>query len=115
MNYALPGTRVGIAIKGIGSDEIERGDIFATKQFKRYSHIKIKVDTTKLTVVDIQNEHFEVAGIFAHSAVQLNSKNDDILDMTLMKSLPLEIGNKLLLTRKKSPRIFGVGEIIEVG
>ena len=104
-------TRVGIAIKGIDSKDIERGDILAKTQIKRSANITLQINKSKLLNIDVTKERFDVAGRFSYSAAKIIEANSDTIKLSLAKAIPLSINDRLLLVRTKQPRIFAVGTI----
>ncbi|MCL5423974.1 MAG: hypothetical protein M1385_02725 [Candidatus Marsarchaeota archaeon] len=104
-------TRVGIAIKGIDSKDIERGDILAKTQIKRAMNITLQISKSNLLNIDVSKERFDVSGVFSYSAAKMLSSDSNIIKISLAKALPLSINDKLLLVRTKQPRIFAIGTV----
>ncbi len=104
-------TRVGIAVKGIDSKDVERGDILAKTQIKRTANVVLQINKSKLLNIDVSKERFDVSGVFSYSAAKILDTNNDIIKISLAKALPLSINDKLLLVRTKQPRIFAIGTI----
>ncbi len=104
-------TRVGIAIKGIDSKDIERGDILAKTQIKRTAIVTLQISKSKLLNIDVSKERFDVSGVFSYSSAKILDLNNDTIKISLAKALPLSINDRLLLVRTKQPRIFAIGTV----
>ena len=104
-------TRVGIAIKGIDSKDIERGDILAKTQIKRTATVTLQISKSKLLNIDVSKERFDVSGVFSYSSAKILDLNNDTIKISLAKALPLSINDRLLLVRTKQPRIFAIGTV----
>ncbi len=106
INAANAGARVGLALKGIESDEIEKGDILSDKQVKRVGSGKMSFKVSNYTKESSVEGNFWAIGEFSVSAVKVESNN-----FSFSKMLPAEKGSKFILVRKEVPRAFAVGTV----
>ncbi|MGC8586442.1 MAG: EF-Tu/IF-2/RF-3 family GTPase [Candidatus Micrarchaeia archaeon] len=107
------GTRIGIAIKGMEYDEIEKGDILASRQIPSAKSISIEI--SKSPLVGEQMEQGNLYGIgcnFSYSKAFVESIDKNLARLKLEKPLPIEAGEVCLLERQAVPRIFASGKVI---
>ncbi|MEM0147426.1 MAG: hypothetical protein QXS81_02835 [Candidatus Micrarchaeaceae archaeon] len=113
INEATAGTRVGLAIKGIESKEIEKGDLLSKKEIKRVKSGVIELLVSSVIKDQKLEGNFLAAGDFVASEISIKNI-DGKLNFKLAKGLPLEIGSKLFILRKEAPKIFALGTIIDI-
>jgi selenocysteine-specific translation elongation factor len=107
------GTRVGLALKGIEHDEIEKGDLLTKQKVVKTDRI-----ISKLTVGQISREELKIGGKylfvlnFSYTNVTVVEINEDKVVLKLERSIAVEKGDRFLLLREKMPRIFACGEAL---
>jgi len=106
-------TRVGLALKGIESNEIEKGDILSKKEIKRVNSGEMNINISPVVKNQKLEGNFWAAGNFVASEISI-SNIDDKWHFKLAKSIPLDIGSKLFLIRKEVPKIFALGTILNL-
>ncbi len=110
---APPGTRVGIAIKGMEHEEIEKGDVFSSVKISNAKRIYATLDMSKIANEKVaENMQYLLVSNFSHTDAKIKSGAES--ELTLVKPLALLPGDKILLIRAQSPRIFASGTIKRV-
>lgn len=111
---AEDGTRVGLAIKGLDSKEVERGDLLSNRVIKACEYIEAEISLSRYAKgIDIESENVELAGDFTYSSVKLTRIDEKMYKLKLAKKLSFEIGDTFILVKQKSPRMFAVGKVIK--
>ena len=107
------GTRVGIVLKGVESDEIDKGDLLTPVKIDPADRI-----TAKITVSSMAKEEFK-PGIaydfihnFSYAKAVFQEMKDGIATFKLAKAISAETGDTFLLMRDRMPRIFACGAIL---
>ncbi len=111
---APPGTRVGIAIKGMEHDEIEKGDVFASVQIPNAGKACATLNFSKIANERItDNVQYVLVSNFSHVNARIKAGSE--AEISLEKPTPLLPGDRFLLIRQQQPRIFASGVITRVG
>ncbi len=111
---APSGTRVGIAIKGMEHGEIEKGDVFSSVQISNASKVYAALSTSKIANEAISdNAQYLLVSNFSHTNTKVKLGGDDV-QFALERPTPLLPGDRILLVRQQSPRIFASGVIKRV-
>lgn len=107
-------SRVGLAVKGVESDDIEKGEVLSRRQIKQISAItaEIKISPMAKDADLTANEIWLVSG-FKTSICKV-SDNNGKYKLDLRAHLALDIGDKFLLVRKEAPRIFAAGTVTAI-
>jgi selenocysteine-specific translation elongation factor len=114
VNEAGPQTRVGLALKGIEHDEIEKGDIVSTKEIKKLSSVKATIKTSKIAKEEINDTNlYLLVSKFSHTNARL-TKEGDGFSVSFEKPIPILPGDQFLLIRNQKPRIFALGTVKSV-
>ncbi|MGC8670028.1 MAG: EF-Tu/IF-2/RF-3 family GTPase [Candidatus Micrarchaeia archaeon] len=112
ISEASAGTRVGLAIKGIDYSEIEKGDIFSTKQISPVKNIRLALNASILAGEQmVKGNIYGIGSNFSYSKATLESIEGNNAFFKLESQMPLEIGDKCLLDRQAVPRIFSTGTV----
>ncbi len=114
VEFALEGARVGLAVKGVDERAIEKGDILAKQTVRRVSSINASIKISKLadrTNLDYKEMWF-VSG-FRSCLCKISNFDGTKGSISLLSKLTIEPGEKFLLVRNDSPRIFAGGVVIE--
>lgn len=107
-------TRVGLALKGVESDELDKGDILSAKRAKRIRKFRTTLRTSGFAKEAIDgSRNYLIATGFSHSEGKLEMSGDKAT-ITLAKPVSMEIGDQLLVARNTAPRIFASGKIEEL-
>lgn len=112
IDSAEPGTRVGISVKGVESDDIDKGEILSDVPIKRVSDVKATI-TISPAVKDAalgSGDYVFVSG-FSVTNARIKSVDGGHL-ITLEKPLPVSGGEPFLLLRRGKPRIFAAGKTV---
>ncbi len=109
---AQPGTRVGLAIKGMEHDEIEKGDVFASTRVPNVTGVRasLKLSAMANEMIGSGSQYLLVSS-FSHANATVSP--GDEAQITLEKPMPLMAGDRILLMRRLAPRIFASGVVTQ--
>ena len=111
---ASQGTRVGIALKGIEHDELEKGDILASKRITKAKSVSLNVKRSAFVAEELkEGGRYMIAANFSHSIAFLDDPKE--MRFTLEKPIALEQGQQVALAREQQPRVFASGTVQEIG
>jgi hypothetical protein len=106
------GTRVGLAIKGMEHEEIEKGTLFTDKKLDPVTDVKVSIKGSKIAAESIiPGNTYSLASNFNHVVCKVVSFESGSATLKLEKAVPLATGDDFLLLRSKVPRIFAGGKI----
>ncbi len=112
---AGPGTRVGLALKGAESDEIEKGDVLATSPVKRVSRLSAAITASKYAKEEIaEGKTYGLVHNFSYANATVTAVGERIT-LSLEKDIAIEAGDEFLLMRGAAPRIFAKGTVTSEG
>ena len=107
------GTRVGVSLKDIGDDEIEKGDLLTTRQVPRCSGIVVELRASAAAKESVAAEaRYGVADCFSYSECVVKKVDGKTAELELQAPMPVEIGDTVLLMRSQLPRIFASGKVV---
>lgn len=106
-------TRVGLALKGVESESISKGDVLSNEQILKVSSAKasIKISDFGKEEILIGNNYGFVSNFSFVNATVANVSDIEI-ELKFEKSVQLTRGDKFMLLRQKMPRIFASGTIL---
>ncbi len=104
------GTRVGLALKGIDADAIDKGDVISGTLISKTRKIRAKISVAN--IADAEVEKGKSYG-FVSNFTYANAVVGENGDISIAKPVPLEIGDDFLLLRESVPRIFAKGTVTE--
>ena len=106
------GTRIGISLKDIGDEEIDKGDLLTLNLVKKSRRISISYKMCKASVEEVkEGAQYGLAHGFSYSECAVDKVGDGELELDLKAIFPAEVGDEVLLVRKKIPRIFASGKV----
>lgn len=113
INSAGKGVRVGVALKGIESEQIEKGNVLSNRIFQKSKMLKINIKLSNINQEKIENgkKYLLVFG-FDYINGTLNEFDGKSASFELDREAQVEKGDEVLLLRTAMPRIFGSGIII---
>ena len=112
---AAPGTRIGIGLKNIESDVIEKGSILHAVQHVQHKRLKIRATLTEINKEHIETGKFYGFGSnFSYAMAKIEEVNGDTITLALEKPLSIFVGDGCLLVREALPRIFAAGKVTEL-
>lgn len=112
---AGPGTRVGIALKGIDDSEMKKGDILSSLQTKSGRQLMLDVNASSFAKEVIETgKNYSIATGFSYSVAVVEEVNGTKIKLKLEKGICAEVGDKFMLVRAIAPRIFASGKILEI-
>jgi selenocysteine-specific translation elongation factor len=110
-----PGTRVGVAVKGLESDEVEKGDMLSEKPAPKAKRIAAKIDFSALAKRP-EGDPFSPLFVSGFSSTMAKvSRKGDGYDVEFEKPIAIAQGDAFLLLGRDKPRIFAKGTCIAVG
>jgi len=108
------GTRVGMALKGIDTDELEKGDTLCSARVPKVKSITVSLKKSAFVSEELkEGGRYMVAASFSHSIAFLDDPKE--MRFTLEKPIALEKGQQIALSREQQPRVFASGIIKETG
>ncbi len=111
LREAGEGARVGLGLKGIEHDEIEKGSILSSKKPVQIQKFLAKLNKSSFAKEDISSQKsYLVVMNFSHSNARVHEK-DGLYEISLEKTLPVFEGDKFFLIRNSPPRIFASGAV----
>lgn len=109
---AGPGTRVGLALKGIGSEEIEKGELLTGAEVKPTAALagSIRVSDVGKEELAAGKSYGFVSG-FTYSRATIAEAGSGSVSLKLEKQAQVERGDAFMLLRERAPRLFAAGHI----
>ena len=106
-------TRVGLAIKGIEADEIEKGEIFASSAITPKDRISAKLKVSGIVDGELkEGSSYGLAINFSFTSCFIEKIEGNNVELKLDKPLPFEKGDEFFLIRQKQPRLFAKGVVL---
>ena len=104
------GTRVGLALKGIEYDEIDKGDLFLPKPIKKTSSARTTIKTSSFAKeqIAVQGRYLFVSN-FTYVYCRISAVEGNTTTLSFETPISVLKGDKFLLIREASPRIFASG------
>ncbi|MCL5430492.1 MAG: EF-Tu/IF-2/RF-3 family GTPase [Candidatus Marsarchaeota archaeon] len=114
LQEAGAGARVGLALKDIESGEIEKGDLLLKGKFGKTTNINAKISKTMGKEKIEVGKGYELVSNFTFSKARVEKITGDTISLKLERPTSVLNGDKILLLRDESPRIFAFGEVESV-
>lgn len=106
------GTRVGLAVKGIEYDEIDKGDLLLAKPSQKISSAKTEIKVSAFSNEKIIPEgRYMFVSNFTYVYCRIDSVEGAVTKLSFEKPISVLKGDHFLLIREASPRIFASGKI----
>ncbi|MCL5099799.1 MAG: EF-Tu/IF-2/RF-3 family GTPase [Candidatus Marsarchaeota archaeon] len=107
---AEKGTRVGLALKGIDENELEKGDILSSTQTIQTKRLGLRIRTSSIANESIAvGKTYSIAAGFAYSNATVEEANSNTITLRLEKGISVAENDTVLITREAAPRIFAIG------
>ncbi|MBB2893194.1 selenocysteine-specific translation elongation factor [Flexivirga oryzae] len=110
---AGPANRVALNLRSPGADQIHRGDVLLTRGDWQLADVVDVRRTSGVPCHDAAGEvivHIGTAAVRAH----LRPFDEDTARLTLVRALPLTIGDRMILRNNGSQRIAGGVQVLDV-
>ncbi len=105
------GTRVGLALKGIEHDEMEKGDILCAAPVPKARGAKVKLTVSGIAGERLQESvQYQFVSNFAHANARLKEDGEAHL-VSFEKPISVCNGDGFFLIRSQKPRIFAFGTV----
>jgi selenocysteine-specific translation elongation factor len=104
---AGPGTRVGIALKGVQSSSISKGDVLSTERIKPAGEIECAISASGIAKEEIkEGKVYSIVANFFHTSAKVISIKGETIAMRLDRPMQRIPGDRALLFRDAPPRVF---------
>jgi len=111
---AEKGARVGVSLKDISHEEIEKGDLLTPALVKKSAKLVIGYTVSKLAAEKVsEGSWYRLVLGFSFSECMVTKVGNGEMELELKAPLPAEVGDDVLLIRKEMPRIFACGKVKE--
>lgn len=109
-------TRVGLAVKGVTPEDIDKGEVLSKSPIPYLKRVRASISAIKVNAEDLSaGKSYTVVSNFSYTNATVVSIKESIIELRLDRGIQFEIGDEILLLRDMMPRIFAHGVIIEVG
>jgi selenocysteine-specific translation elongation factor len=106
------GARVGIAAKGIGEDDVKKGDVLSTSLIPGRTDANVSIRMSKVANEQVKpGSQYQIFTGFNSCSCIVESLEGGKARLKLDKELQLEKGDMIMLGRTKSPRLFASGTV----
>ncbi|MGC9099607.1 MAG: hypothetical protein ACP5HW_03640 [Candidatus Micrarchaeia archaeon] len=105
-------TRVGLAVKGIDAEEVEKGDILSSNAVKPEANLKAKLKVSDVVKEEIKEGNtYGFAINFSYTSAIIE-QTGSAFGLKLDRPVPFEKGDQFFLIRQKQPRLFASGVVL---
>ncbi|MEM0154373.1 MAG: hypothetical protein QW814_00875 [Methanothrix sp.] len=112
---AGPGTRIGVGLKNIEPEAIEKGSIIYSLPLSLHKRLKIKMKLAEINKEKLEvGKFYGLGSNFSYSMAKVEGISGDEVTFALEKALSVLEGDECLFIREALPRIFASGKIIEL-
>jgi selenocysteine-specific translation elongation factor len=109
---AEKGARVGVSLKDISHEEIEKGDLLTPELVKKSARLVIEYKTSKVAAEKVsEGSYYRLVLGFSFSDCAVTRVGDGEMELDLKAPMPAEVGDEVLLIRKEVPRVFAYGKV----
>ncbi|MCL4380871.1 MAG: hypothetical protein M1331_00660 [Candidatus Marsarchaeota archaeon] len=106
-------TRVGLALKGIDSDDIEKGDLITSEKINTVSSIETEFRASRFAGEDVEGGgRYVFISNFSYRACLVEKVDGNRAKISFEKPIAIEKKDAFLLLRNAAPRIFAVGTVL---
>ena len=105
------GTRVGLAVKGIEYEEIDKGDLLTSKQFQKAKGMTATLKTSSFANEKVEaGKRYMLVSNFSHVIAKVDEVDGQNAKISFEKPIAILQGDSFMLIRYQSPRIFASGK-----
>ncbi|CAB3287789.1 Translation elongation factor 1 alpha-related protein [Methanocaldococcus lauensis] len=110
---AKAGNRVGLALKGITTEELDRGYILSDKDLKVTNELDIKINWNPFRQKDVkEGENYQIIVGLQSVPCSVEEVNGNNVKLKLQKNIAYDVGDKVcLIDGSAKVRIVGVGTL----
>ena len=106
------GCRVGLAVKGIEHDEVDKGDLLMQSQFQKAKSISAEIRVSPFSKERItQDSRYTLVSNFSRSLCRVDAIEGKSAKLSLERQVSIIKGDTFLLLCESSPRIFAAGVV----
>ncbi len=110
------GTRVGLALKGIDTDSIRKGDLLTAKEVKPVAAVDCSIRLSGVAKEDLQTgKVYGFISNFSYTNASVVRTDGNSISLKLEKAIQVEKGDSFMLMRTKLPRLFASGHVVQTG
>ncbi|MGC8676316.1 MAG: EF-Tu/IF-2/RF-3 family GTPase [Candidatus Micrarchaeia archaeon] len=113
VEVAEEGARVGLALKGLSYEEIEKGDVLSSKQIKPQRKLLADISLSKFIKDDKIEGRWQLIRDFSAVNATITAESGKFA-VSLEKAVPFEKGDRFLLVRGSVPRIAASGIVSSI-
>ncbi|MCL4365290.1 MAG: hypothetical protein M1569_02620 [Candidatus Marsarchaeota archaeon] len=108
------GTRVGLALKGIEHNDLGKGDLLLAEPYRRTraARISLRISPASKEAIEPQGRYMFVSNL-SRAFCKMEEVGADSARVAFEKPLSVLSGDRFLLIRDASPRIFASGTVTE--
>ena len=112
---ASAGTRIGIAMKGIESSEIKKGDTLSQKAIAYVKDFEAELQFNKFAAsARGAKMHCEAVSDFSDAEAMIEPLDGDRYKVSLAKAIPLDALSRLVFVREEKPRMFAISAALRI-
>ncbi|MEO2117558.1 MAG: EF-Tu/IF-2/RF-3 family GTPase [Methanocaldococcus sp.] len=110
---AKAGNRVGLALKGITTDELDRGMILSNGELKVAKEIELNINWNPFMQKTVkEGENYQIIVGLQSVSCSVEEVNNNKIKLSLQKEIAYDVGDKLcLIDGSAKIRILGVGKL----
>ena len=109
------GTRVGLAVKGLEHDEVEKGDLLTVGQCNKANAITASLKLSAFAGERVEaGKRYVFVSNFSRTSCRIDDASSGRAMIAFEKPVPIAAGDEFMLVREESPRIFAAGTVSSV-
>ncbi len=107
------GCRVGLGVKGLEHDEVDKGDLLMQSQFQRVKSVSAAISVSPFSKEKVsQDSRYTLVSNFSRSVCKVEAVDGNNVKLSLERPLAVIKGDTFLLLCESSPKIFAAGVVI---
>ena len=112
---AVAGTRIGIAMKGIESSEVKKGDTLSEKAIAYVKDFEAEMQFNKFAAsAKGARMRCEAVSDFSNVEATIEPLDGDVYRVSLAKAIPLDASSRLVFVREEKPRMFAISAALHI-
>ncbi|MCL5122754.1 MAG: EF-Tu/IF-2/RF-3 family GTPase [Candidatus Marsarchaeota archaeon] len=112
---AAAGTRIGIAMKGIESSEVKKGDTLSEKAIAYVKDFEAEMQFNKFAAsAKGAKMRCEAVSDFSNVEATIEPLDGDVYRVSLAKAIPLDASSRLVFVREEKPRMFAISAALHI-
>ena len=112
---AVAGTRIGIAMKGIESSEVKKGDTLSEKAIAYVKDFEAEMQFNKFAAsAKGAKMRCEAVSDFSNVEATIEPLDGNVYRVSLAKAIPLDASSRLVFVREEKPRMFAISAALHI-